>query len=329
MKFTAHIGLGKTGTSAIQFALQEYKGNLTAGKTGLGRLWPILPDGNRMNHEWLVSQHTAEKTKALYKIIVSHSKKTGCDHVFWSNEAISNTPEAVKLLRHLSTWSPDLDVQIILYVRAPGQWLKSAWEQWGLRHKVLEGKIFERRRRMDEKILRSMTLPRWFHEFGAGTYNSWKWWRKIAEIRQYKEGENIIDDFCEVTGLDLPRIRAYETPSSSEILSRAIYNNTYSDPVTPHMFDTYVNYGSVQEYSKNYFSLKDIERLAMILRDESISFQNDPPPKERKISEEDYKRLVDQAIIFSIEAMGRIDQLEDKVKELSDQLNNTSENDGP
>ena len=324
MKFTAHIGLGKTGTSAIQFALLGHKGNLTAGKEGMGRLWPILPDGNRMNHEWLVSPHTAEKTKTLYDIIVSHSKKTGCDHVFWSNEAICTTREAVKLFNDLSTCSPDLDVQIILYVREPGRWLKSAWDQWGLRHKVFEGKIFRRSSGPGEGDLCPMSFRRWFYEWAEVTYNSWRWWRRIADIRQYKEGEDIIDDFCGVTGLDLPRIRAYETPTSSEVLSRAIYNNTYSDPVTPHKFDPYTQYGDIQQYSKNYFSLKDIESLAMVLRDESISFQNDTIPKERKISEEDYKRLVDQAIIFSIEAIGRIDQLEDKVKELSNKLNDNT-----
>ena len=323
MKFTVHIGLGKTGTSAIQFALLEHKGNLTVGKKGMDRLWPILPDGNRMNREWLVSQHTAEKTKVLYDIIVSHSKKTGCDHVFWSNEEICNCREAVELFDDLSSWSPDLDVQIILYVREPGRWLKSAWDQWGLRHKVFEGKIFRRPPEPGQVNLPPMSFRRWFLQWGSQAYNSWKWWRRIADIRQYKEGENVIDDFCEVTGLDLPRIRAYETPPSSEVLSRAIYNNTYLDPVTPHKFDPYAQYGSVQEYSKNYFSLKDIESLAMVLRDESISFQDDTLPKERKISKEDYKRLVDQAIIFSIEAMGRIDQLEDKVKELSDKLDDS------
>ena len=324
MKFTAHIGLGKTGTSAIQFALLEYKGNLTAGKTGLDRLWPILPDGNRMDHEWLYSQHTAEKTKTLYDIIVSHSKNTGCDHIFWSNEEISSNREAVNLFKDLSTWSPDLDVQIIIYIREPGRWLKSAWEQWGLIHKVLKGKIFRRSSETSEVILPPVSLTRWFHEWGVGIYNSWRWWKGIADVRQYKEGENVIDDFCEVTGLDLPRIRAYETPTTSEVLSRAIYNNTYSDVVMPHKFDPYMGYGSIQEYSKKYFSLKDVESLVTFLRDESISFKDATLPEERKISEEDYKRLVDQAIIFSIEAMGRIDQLEDKVEELSNKLDDNT-----
>lgn len=313
MRFTAHIGLGKTGTSAIQVALMSYDGNLSDG-----RKWPILTDGSRVDHNWLALPHTTEKTKALYDAIVAHSEKTGCDHVVWSNEAISNNRQAVKLFKELSTWSPDLDVQIILYVREPGRWLKSAWEQWGLVHKVLRGKIVLSP--TDPRNKGPLSFSRWVQEWGRGIYNSWKWWRGIADIRPYKEGEDIIDDFCEVTGLNLPRLRAYETPTTSEVLSRAIYNNTYPGPVTPHKFDFYTTYGNINEYSKRYFSLNNIEKFQRILKANSDLFPDAKVPEERKISEDDYKRLLDQAIIFSIEAIGRIDQLENKVKKLSKKL---------
>tara|TARA_R100001510_G_C7656664_1_gene216934 strand:+ start:4288 stop:5241 length:954 start_codon:yes stop_codon:yes gene_type:complete len=313
MRFTAHIGLGKTGTSAIQFALTSYDGNL-----GNKRKWPILLDGSSVDHKWLSDPHTSAKTKALYDAIVAHSEKTGCDHVVWSNEAISNNRPAVSLFKELSTWSPDLDVQVILYVREPSRWLKSAWEQWGLSHKTVKGKIF--RSPADSSDIRPISFSRWVQEWGRNIYNSWKWWRGIADIRLYKEGEDIINDFCEVTKLDLPRVRAYETPTTSELLSRAIYNNTHSGTVTPHKFDFYNTYGSLDEYSKKYLSLKNIERFAESLKDKSLSFKESSPPEERTISEEDYKRFLDQAIIFSIEAVGRIDQLEDKVKELSKKL---------
>ena len=140
MRFTAHIGLGKTGTSAIQFALTSYDGNL-----GNKRKWPILLDGSSVDHKWLSDPHTSAKTKALYDAIVAHSEKTGRDHVVWSNEAISNNRPAVSLFKELSTWSPDLDVQVILYVREPSRWLKSAWEQWGLSHKRLKVKYLGHR----------------------------------------------------------------------------------------------------------------------------------------------------------------------------------------
>jgi len=302
VKFTAHIGLGKTGTSAIQLALVQYEGNLNP------------QDGNAIDHEWLSSPHTKEKTKALFNSIVNHSKKTGCEHIVWSNEAISNNPEMVKLLRELSTWSDDLDVQIILYIREPGRWLKSAWEQWGLVHKVLSGRVHTRYNK------RPLTFQNWFRDWGKGIYNSWRMWQGLAEIRFYKEGENIIDDFCEVTGLDLPRLRAYETPKTSEVLSRAIYNNTYEGPVFTDKFDFYTTYGPLDEYSKKYFSLKNIAVYAQSLREKSMPFFETGNIKERQINKEDYSRLLDQAIIFSIEAIGRIDQLENKVKELSAKL---------
>lgn len=315
MKFTAHIGLGKTGTSAIQKSLQSYKGSLnTAENWG----WPDLANGKKIDFEWLESSHSTEKTKELFDIIVNHSKKTGCDHVVWSNEAISSSPEMVQLFKELLDWSPDLDVQIILYIREPGRWLKSAWEQWGLIDKVLSGRVHAKYNS------KPVTFQNWFRDWGRGNYNNWKKWKNISDIRRYKEGENIIDDFCEATRLDLPRLRTYESAETSEVLSRAIYNNTYSCAVTPHKFDFYTTYGTVDEYSKKYFSLSNIEKYSQILKDESCPFEELERPKERKITEEDYSRLLDQAIIFSIQAIGRIDQLEDKVKELSNKLDDNT-----
>jgi len=308
MKFTAHVGLGKTGTSAIQTALYHYKGSLNTPKTWG---WPKLANGNKIDHKWLASPHTSDKTGALYRTIVAHSKKTGCDHIVWSNEAISSNPEMIKLFAELLNWSPDLDVQIVIYVREPGQWLKSAWEQWGLQDKVLKGKVHAKHNR------NPLTFCKWFKSWGSTIYNNWKRWKGIANVRTYKEGGNVIDDFCDVTGLDLPRIRAYETPTSAEVLSRAIYNNTYAGTVTPHKFDFYTTYGSIDDYSKRYFSLNNIEKFQQILKANSDLFPDAEVPEERKISEDDYRKLLDQAIIFSIEAIGRIDQLEGKLRRLT------------
>ena len=58
-------------------------------------------------------------------------------------------------------------------------------------------------------------------------------------------------------------------------------------------------------------------------------FKDPATPQERTLTSDDYNRLLDQAIIFSIEAMGRIDQLEDKVKELSKKPNDKDGNESP
>jgi len=312
MRFTAHIGLGKTGTSAIQSALEEYPGSMAArGK------WPTLETGDSINHAWLRQEHSEEKTKVFYNTIVNHSQKMGCDHVVWSNEAISNNPEMVHLFRDLSQYSDDLDVKVILYVRDPVKWLKSAWDQWGLVHKVLKGRYHKK---SGKDNIAPLTFARWFKTWGKKTYNSWRRWKNVADIRVYKEGENVIDDFCEATELDLPRLRAYETPETSEVLSRAIYNNTYSEAVTPHKFDFYTTYGTLEQYIERYFSTPNIEEFAKMLRTSDLPITTSSTHKKRSLTAEDRNRLLDQAIIFSIEAMGRIDQLEAHVEKLTNEI---------
>ena len=323
MKFTAHIGLGKTGTSAIQKSLQEYKGALNTEENWS---WPELVNGKKVNHEWLDSPHSTEKTKVLYDTIVAHSKKTGCDHIIWSNEAISNNNKMLELFKELIEWDDDLEVKIIVYVREPGKWLKSAWDQWGLIHKVLPSKPM----RWAVNGNHLSTFNNWFNKWGKGVYKSYLRWKDIADVRIYQEGENVIDDFSEAVGIDLPRVRAYETLTSAEVLSRAVYNNTYIEPVSPKKFDTYIykncfRDGGINQYAKKFFTLPDIKhKMRVLLNNPDGRLFKDPDmPQERTLTTDDYNRLLDQAIIFSIEAMGRIDQLEDKVKELSNKLDDS------
>ena len=286
MKFTAHIGLGKTGTSAIQTSLHGYKGSLnTAGNWA----WPTLVNGDKINHKWLSSEHTSDKTEALFNTIVAHSEETGCDHVVWSNEAISSNDPMLELFRELIEWDDSLEVNVIIYVREPGRWLKSAWDQWGLVHKVLPGKPLRGPRigKWNGHILPD--FDRWFKEWGRGIYKNYLKWRDIAEVRLYQEGKNVIEDFSEATGVDLPRIRAYETLTSAEVLSRAVYNNTYTEPVSPKKFDLYRNYfryGGIDEYAKKFFELPNIKRkMRILLRNPGGRLFKDPDmPQERTLT---------------------------------------------
>jgi len=331
MKFTAHIGLGKTGTSAIQKSLQDYEGALN---TASNWAWPDLVNGDSIDHKWLSIHHTTDKTKALYDTIVAHSKKTGCDHIIWSNEAISSNDHMLELFKELIEWDDDLEVNIIVYVREPGKWLKSAWDQWGLVHKVLPGIPLHgpRAGKWNGYILPN--FDRWFQNWGRGVYRSYLQWKDIADVRIYQEGEDVIDDFSEAIGIQLPRIRAYETLTSAEVLSRAVYNNTYKEPVSPKKFDLYRNYfrnGGINEYAKKLFKLPNIKQKMRVLlsNPDGRLFKDPDMPQERTLTSDDYNRLLDQAIIFSIESMGRIDQLEDKVKELSKKLNDKDGTDSP
>ena len=326
MKFTAHIGLGKTGTSAIQKSLQSYKGSLnTAENWG----WPTLADGKTADHEWLNLPHSTEKTKVLFDTIVNHSKKTGCDHVIWSNEAIAPSLPMMDAFKELQEWDKDLEVQIVIYVREPGKWLKSAWDQWGLIHKILPSIRRNWGRHGKWNGHSPPCFDNWFWKWGRIEYTSYLAWKDIAEIRLYQEDANVIDDFSLVIGIDLPRVRAYETTSSAEVFSRAVYNNTYTEPVSTKKFDLYGSYFSggstINEYAKRFFALPNIkQKIQILLKNPKGPLFEDPElPKERTLTSEDYSRLLDQAIVFSIEAIGRIDQLEDKVKELSDKLDDS------
>lgn len=331
MKFTAHIGLGKTGSSAIQKSLQDYKGSLnTAENWG----YPVLVNGEKVDIPWLAATHNTEKTKAIYDTIINHSKETGCDHVVWSNESISPSLPMLDLFKELREWDDDLEVEIVIYVREPGKWLKSAWDQWGLAHKVLPSKPFHGPRTGRTGKWNGHCPPsfsNWFCKWGRDQYKCYLKWKDIAEIRLYQEGEDVIDDFSKVIGIDLPRVREYETLTSSEVLSRAVYNNTYTEPVSPHKFDIYKSYfkgKTINDYAKRFFALPGIKHKMRVLLnnpDGRLFKETDiDMPQERTITPEDYSRLLDQAIIFSIEAIGRIDQLEDKVKELSNKIDGSA-----
>lgn len=327
MKFTAHIGLGKTGTSAIQKSLQSYKGSLNTPENWS---WPELVNGERISHEWMSSEHCTEKTEALYDTIVTHSKKTECDHIIWSNEAISSNLPMLELFKELREWDDDFEVDIVIYIREPGKWLKSAWDQWGLVDKILPSIPRNWGRPGKWNGHRPPCFNNWFSKWGRDHYNGYIKWKDIAEIRLYQEGKDIINDFSEVIGIDLPRVREYDTLTSSEVLSRAVYNNTYTEPVSTKKFDLYERYfcggATINDYAKRFFALPNIKHKMQVLLNSSDDhlFKDGDLPQERTLTTEDYSRLLDQAIIFSIEAIGRIDQLEDKVKELSNKIDDSA-----
>lgn len=229
-----HIGTGKTGSSSIQKTLSASQPILNAhGVAYLGLMceespariydwqkaggWPELLSGDRS----LVGEKLLEVLLATIGLL----RRGGMKRAVWSNESIfGNDKYIIPILQELK--SRGVGVKVIAYIRRHDAWARSAYLQWGIKHKTYPGPIKPFKDwYKDQKINFAGGLRPWLDEE----------WADIA-VRNFDACEDVVKDFLAYYDLDEDEIvvrRDNETPNPVALALWTLFNTQIDEPVLP------------------------------------------------------------------------------------------------
>jgi len=232
IKLIVHIGSGKTGSTSIQQTLRVNTAFLDANKTHyLGLMFENSPV---KKYEWQIPSGwfllKKDPTNGFYQLaeILNETlialKQNGVEKAIWSNESLMEQPsEIIPILKGLQ--NTGVDVCIVGYIRRHDAWARSAYVQWGIKHKTYSGKIKPFKEWFSaDKANFNQYLQHWVKEV----------WNEIS-IRNFDVYPNVTKDFFDYIGLrgSYNNIRSNDTPSSISLYLWSIFNNQIEQPVLP------------------------------------------------------------------------------------------------
>jgi hypothetical protein len=228
-----HIGAGKTGTSSIQAALKENGKLLEQHRVKyLGMLleyshkeYPWQFPGGSVDFLRLPVGRQKREVLDILKKEIEGDDST--DTLVWSNEWMFG--------RH-NTFIPALNaakefgynVIIVCYVREHGSWSRSAYEQWGIKHKTYVGEIKTYREYFEANPIRFMaSINPWIKAFDCN-----------VKLRNFESRGDVVSDFFAelVINEEFRASRVNEKLSPEELLARAVFNNLSPSPTSPVEF---------------------------------------------------------------------------------------------
>ena len=241
MKLIVHIGAGKTGSSSIQDTLAAdntasallekgifYTGLMMDKTPKLeGCVWQFHGGSDI----FFADKDRAQKTAQLQAILtreVASAQETGIQTIIWSNEWMfgrhgSVVPALIGLLEAYQ----DLEIKVLCYVRRHDKWARSAYTQWGIKHKTYNGRI----RSFHEWIkgrnfAYAASIQPWMDSFPGA-----------VEIANYDAIPNVVEDFFARIDVDLPPVRQSNiAPRNSILAAWAVFNNRSKNQMHPAVF---------------------------------------------------------------------------------------------
>ena len=232
-----HIGAGKTGTSSIQESLNKNKDLLKdKGVTYVG----LMLENVKRLYDWQRPSHIevfhnlpqSEIDTAIYKIfqeIITSASKNNIHTILWSNESFFNRSDKLfPVLQRLQ--EEGLEIKFVAYLRRFDTWAKSAYIQWGIKHKTTKGKILT----FSQWIETRMPL---FHE---PLERLEKVFPNQLSLRNMDATKDVVKDFYQLFQLetdDILPMRMNKSPNNEELFLRTIFNNHFHAEVLPKKFD--------------------------------------------------------------------------------------------
>lgn len=233
-----HVGAGKTGTTSIQETLKSNREKLQA--QGFWYLGLMLEHAPIIRYPWQVPEgfwdlmrlKDEEVTNQLVEVLggsLSEIKSQSGHTAILSNESFFHNKkplkDAIEVLLNKG-WC----IEAVAYVRRYDDWARSAYSQWGLKHKTYAGKL--------------QPFSQWIknadYRFGANL-QLWLNCRGIVcAVRNADQAGDVVKDFFAYLGISMDGLstqRLNEQLSTEELLLRALFNSQFSSGVLPYQFD--------------------------------------------------------------------------------------------
>lgn len=229
-----HIGTGKTGSSSIQKSLLA--SNSTLRKMGIAYLGLMGEESPVKRFAWQVASgwrelmklEKSEAAQQLAEMLVASIEKLRADgfkSAIWSNESFyGNHTLLFPALDRVRAMGVSLN--IIVYIRRHDAWARSAYLQWGIKHKTQKGPV--------------KPFSEWYKKrqvrFAAGL-RPWlkQSWGGIT-VRNFDACGDVVKDFLQYLRIDAAGVvtrRTNETPNAVALALWAIFNSQLDEPVLP------------------------------------------------------------------------------------------------
>lgn len=229
-----HIGMGKTGTTAIQRSLSDSQTKLAEQSASYLGMWFSFANvsfiGTKRTVDFFKSSKL-EKLKYADELLENIHQKRMHNQIskfIISNEQIfANIEHGEVFFERLNR---NIKTKFVCFVRNPYDWLQSAHYQWSVKNKTYSGKAKSLKQFSEEIVVRYDKLQNWQELFP----------NNFSAI-QLKKNMNAIDLFCKEVGNNLQskaepkNIRG----SQGEIVLRNLFNNTFATPVAEQKFNSY------------------------------------------------------------------------------------------
>ena len=238
MRLIFHIGAGKTGTSSIQHTLAQNAEELRRqGYLYVGLMFEDSPTkrfpwqkaaASEQFHAMNAADTEAQLSEVL-RATLDAARAAGQHTVIWSNESFFDRNQKVRgaLLKLLAE---GIDVRLVAYVRRHDAWIRSAYIQWGIKHKTYLGPLQPFRQWVEKRY------PRFYPALAAVN----EVFPQRVTVRNLDAVKDAVADFLGVCGIapaGVKPARSNETPGGTEIFMRAIYNARFTEKVLPVNFE--------------------------------------------------------------------------------------------
>ena len=232
-----HIGAGKTGSTAIQFALRDNGPKLAdQDMKYLGLMLEQIPAARA--NDWCVQGHpqlffqskTPEVTDDSVYLAARDGLRDmaarGLTRAVWSNEAfLVQNGRIIEILRRLA--ADGVSIRVIAYVRRHDKRARSAYVEFGIKSKRYPGDLRPFRDWVgNHSIAYADNLSLWNQAFPGA-----------LEVYNFDVLEDVGAHFCEVLGLQgLSSARPNESPSPTQLAAWAVYSGSRPKPTWANDF---------------------------------------------------------------------------------------------
>lgn len=270
IELIVHIGTGKTGSSSIQKTLSASAEGLA--RQGVAYIGLMGEESPVQRYPWqragawaeLVGLGGEAAQQQLGDLLLESLREAaakGCPRVIWSNESIFGNHQLIlPVLQQVR--ASGVKLAIIAYIRRHDAWARSAYLQWGLKHKTTSGPVRAFREWYQErKISFSSGIKPWLAAD----------WDHIA-VRNFDAAGDVVTDFLQVYGIARTGLRFKqdnETPNAVALALWAMYNSQIEEPVLPMALERVLKQAGLLERAplgSDFASLlpdaADLERVA-------------------------------------------------------------------
>lgn len=233
-----HIGTGKTGSTAIQRALNSAASALQ--EQGI-HYWGLNLEGcHKVNQTYQWQKESG--TPVLQQLSVTEAKQqlrkaldltlaslNDNELAIWSNESIAERPDAYIPAIKEASEAASVNLTIVCYVRSHRSFANSAYKQWGIKHKTYQGRILSFQDWVRSRISflsYGRQVAMWDATFG-----------NRMRLFNYDAITDVVEHFSGLIPtpkpLELPSQRANKSPGEALLALFALYNNQNNSPVGP------------------------------------------------------------------------------------------------
>lgn len=336
MKLILHIGGGKTGSTSIQRSLTDEVELLKSHRMFYaGQYFENCPgyvSNGQLPHSRFYIEY-ANKTDTLVEHVEAHldrlmpkCQKEGIDTIIWSNEAMFTSYD--KLAPLYRSLAERYDVEVVAYIRRQDDWLFSAYQQWGIKHKTYAGNIKPFAEWVGDwksECDYHEVFSQWADIFGADA----------IKVRVFGACGDVVQDFYKTIGMNDAEPALVEKDNVSLQNTHAslfqLYNTHFKGQKGPHDFigfmartgidklqldkiDATLGYPTTEELATTAFEFKESNQaLKELLGDESLEVSDG---SWRKINSEISRDGLVSALLFAlVRCERRICDMEQKLKE--------------